>query len=125
MGDGGPDEAATLIAEAAAELATLARRHKLDMLDGAMNGVPRLPPGIARRDWIETLQASYDALVRAVDRGRETCIDPYAAESADEYFACVSELHFSDPAGLARAEPAVAALLARFYGPRGAAAPNG
>jgi hypothetical protein len=32
-GDGGPDEAATLIAEAAAELATLARRHKLDMLD--------------------------------------------------------------------------------------------
>ncbi len=99
--------------------------HKLDMLDGAMNGVPRLPPGIARRDWIETLQASYDALVRAVDRGRETFIDPYAAESADEYFACVSELHFSDPAGLARAEPAVAALLARFYGPRGAAAPNG
>jgi hypothetical protein len=32
-GDGGPDEAATLIAEAAAELATLARRHKLDMLN--------------------------------------------------------------------------------------------
>jgi hypothetical protein len=32
-GDGGPDEAATLIADAAAELATLARRHKLDMLN--------------------------------------------------------------------------------------------
>ena len=99
--------------------------HKLDMLDGAMNGVPRLPGEIARREWIETLQGSYDALVRAVDRGRETFVDPYAAESADEYFACVSELHFSDPKGLARAEPAVAALLGRFYGPRAAGAPNG
>ncbi len=99
--------------------------HKLDMLDGAMNGVPRLPREIARREWIETLQTAYDALVRAVDRGRETFVDPYAAESADEYFACVSELHFSDPAGLARFEPAVAALLARFYGPRGISAPNG
>jgi Mlc titration factor MtfA (ptsG expression regulator) len=99
--------------------------HKLDMLDGAMNGVPRLPRDIPRREWIETLQSAYDGLVRAVERGRDTFIDPYAAESADEYFACVSELHFSDPAGLARFEPAVAALLGRFYGPRAAAAPNG
>ncbi|HEY6986541.1 MAG TPA: M90 family metallopeptidase [Rhodanobacteraceae bacterium] len=92
--------------------------HKLDMLDGAMNGVPRLPRDIARREWIEALQSAYDALVRAVDRGRETFIDPYATESADEYFAVVSELHFSDRRGLARAAPDVAALLARFYGPR-------
>jgi MtfA peptidase len=99
--------------------------HKLDMLDGAMNGVPRLPREIARREWIETLQPAYDGLVREVDRGRETFIDPYAAESTDEYFAVVSELHFSDPAGLAHAEPAVAALLARFYGPRDAVASNG
>ncbi len=92
--------------------------HKLDMLDGAMNGVPRLPREIARGEWIETLQIAYDRLVAAVDRGRETFIDPYATESADEYFAVVSELHFSDRAGLARAAPGVADLLARFYGPR-------
>jgi Mlc titration factor MtfA (ptsG expression regulator) len=91
--------------------------HKLDMLDGAMNGMPRLPPTIARRDWIETMQSGYDRLVRAAERGRDTFIDPYAAESAEEYFAVVSELHFSDPRGLARAEPAVAALLARYFGP--------
>jgi MtfA peptidase len=92
--------------------------HKLDMLDGATNGVPRLPRDIARREWIGTLQCAYDSLVRAVDRGRDTFIDPYAAESADEYFAVVSELYFSDRDGLARAEPRVAALLARFYGPK-------
>ena len=99
--------------------------HKLDMLDGAMNGVPRLPREIERREWIDTLQTAYDRLVRAVDRGRETFIDPYAADSADEYFAVVSELHFSDPKGLARAEPEVGRLLARFYGSRGTAKRNG
>ena len=90
--------------------------HKLDMLDGPADGVPRMPASIARREWIDTMQPAYDRLVRDVERGRETWIDPYAAESADEYFAVVSELHFSDPAGLARTIPSVAALLARFYG---------
>ncbi|HEU4665683.1 MAG TPA: M90 family metallopeptidase [Dokdonella sp.] len=90
--------------------------HKLDLLDGAMNGVPALPRAIPRREWIAAMQAGFDRLERAVERGRDTFIDPYAAESAEEYFAVVSELHFSDPAGLARAEPAVAALLARYYG---------
>lgn len=90
--------------------------HKLDAGDGAMNGTPALPPSIPRREWIDTMQAAYDAFVRRVERGRDTEIDPYAAESPDEYFAVLSELHFSDPATLARAEPAVAALLARLYG---------
>ncbi len=92
--------------------------HKLDMLEGAADGVPRLPAHITRREWIVTMQDAYDALCRAVDRGRNTGIDPYAAESVDEYFAVVSELHFSDPALLQRAAPAVAALLARYYGAR-------
>jgi len=91
--------------------------HKLDMLDGASDGVPKLPETIRRREWIETMQPAYDRLARDVDRGRETYIDPYAAESADEFFAVVSELHFSAHADLKRAAPSVAALLSRFYGP--------
>lgn len=89
--------------------------HKLDMLEGAADGVPRLPARITRREWIATMQAAFDALRRAVERGRDTRIDPYAAESPDEFFAVVSELHFSDPALLARSAPAVANLLARYY----------
>lgn len=89
--------------------------HKLDMLDGAMNGTPQLPAGLSRRSWIEAMQPAYDTLVRAVERGHDTLIDPYAAESVDEYFAVTSELHFSDPATLRRAAPAVADLLARYY----------
>ncbi|HEY0232231.1 MAG TPA: M90 family metallopeptidase [Dokdonella sp.] len=91
--------------------------HKLDMLDGTVDGVPRLPPQITRHEWLAAMQPAYDALVRAVERGRDSLIDPYAAESVDEYFAVVSELHFSDPQLLRRAAPAVAALLQRFYGP--------
>lgn len=90
--------------------------HKLDMLDGPADGVPRLPAHIARREWIGTMQAAYDALCRALERGHDTLIDPYATDSADEFFAVTSELHFSDPALLRRAAPAVAGLLARYYG---------
>jgi Mlc titration factor MtfA (ptsG expression regulator) len=91
--------------------------HKLDMLDGPPDGVPPLPRGIARRQWIEAFQRAFDRLAADVGRGRHTVIDPYAATDAGEYFAVVSELHFSAPAILARAEPAVAALLAAYYGP--------
>jgi Mlc titration factor MtfA (ptsG expression regulator) len=95
--------------------------HKLDLLDGGLDGVPRLPRTISRGEWLGVMQAAFDAHVRAVDRGRHTAIDPYAAENPEEYFAVASELHFSDPATLARAAPDVAALLARYYGPSPAA----
>ncbi len=91
--------------------------HKLDMLDGNPNGTPRLPRGIVRREWIATMQPAFDRIEEAVEDDRETLIDPYAAESVDEYFAVVSELHFSDPTCLFHAEPTVAKLLSRFYGP--------
>ncbi|HET7358699.1 MAG TPA: M90 family metallopeptidase [Rhodanobacteraceae bacterium] len=91
--------------------------HKLDMLDGPPDGVPPLPRAIDRRAWIDAFQRAYDRLAAGVARGHATAIDPYAAENAGEYFAVVSELHFSQPGVLAAAEPAVAALLDAYYGP--------
>lgn len=90
--------------------------HKLDMLDGPPDGVPPLPPHIPRRQWIVAFQRSFDLLSNDVARGRDTLIDPYAAESADEFFAVVSELHWSQPALLRRADAAVADLLEAYYG---------
>lgn len=95
--------------------------HKLDMLAAPANGVPPLPSSINRREWITTMQAAYDTLSKAVDRGRQTIIDPYAAEAPEEFFAVTSEMHFSQPAELRRAEPKVAKLLTDFYGPPPAA----
>lgn len=91
--------------------------HKLDMLDGPPDGVPPLPPQIPRRQWIVAFQRAFDQLSNDVARGRSTLIDPYAAESADEFFAVVSELHWSQPGVLRRAEATVAVLLDAYYGP--------
>lgn len=91
--------------------------HKLDMLDGPPDGVPPLPRGVSWRAWVDTFQRAYDRLVREVDRGQDTQIDDYAATNPGEYFAVVSEMHFSAPRRLEQAEPDVAALLRGYYGP--------
>ena len=91
--------------------------HKLDALDGVMDGTPPLRAGMRSADWVAALQPAWEALCADVDAGREPPIDPYAAESPDEFFAVVSEYHFSAPALLQQAMPAVAAQLAAFYGP--------
>lgn len=90
--------------------------HKIDALDGAIDGTPPLPRAW-QKQWAADFQQAYDAFCAAVDRGRETQIDPYASEAPEEFFAVVSEYHFSAPVLLAREMPAVAAHLQRFYGP--------
>lgn len=91
--------------------------HKLDMLGGPPDGVPPLPRGMSWRRWVDAFQRAYDRLSRDVAAGYATPIDPYAATNPGEYFAVVSELHFSDPARLDRAEPDIAGLLRAYYGP--------
>ncbi len=91
--------------------------HKLDMRDGSVDGLPPLPRGVSHKAWVEGFQRAYEGLADAVERGDDTVIDPYAATNPGEYFAVVSELHFSDPARLERAEPAIAGLLRDYYGP--------
>src|SRR4029079_3368545 len=64
-----------------------------------------------------TFQRAYDRLSDDVHLGHATLIDPYAATNPGEYFAVVSELHFSDPRRLMQAEPDVGALLHAYYVP--------
>ncbi len=90
--------------------------HKLDALDGVLDGTPPLPRAW-QADWARDFQAAFDGFVADVDAGQETGIDPYAAEAPEEFFAVCSEYHFSDPRTLAEALPRVAEHLARFYGP--------
>jgi len=102
--------------EAGFQLVVHEMAHKLDALDGAMDGTPPLPAAW-QREWARDFQAAYDAFCARVDRGEQTPIDPYAAEAPEEFFAVCSEYHFSAPALLAAEMPEVAAHLARFYGP--------
>ena len=50
-----------------------------------------------------------------VDAGPETALDPYGAQSEDEFFAVASEAFFVSPAAMQREHPALYALFARFY----------
>ena len=89
--------------------------HKLDALDGMMDGTPPLPRHW-QRHWAGDFQQAYDDLCAAVDAGRDTTIDDYASESPEEFFAVCSEYHFSAPQDLRSAFPRVADHLVRFYG---------
>jgi Mlc titration factor MtfA (ptsG expression regulator) len=90
--------------------------HKLDNLDGAMDGAPPLPRAEAAA-WARDFRAAYDALCAEVDAGREPPIDAYAADAPEEFFAVCSEYWFTAPDVLRAAYPAVAARLEAFYGP--------
>ena len=89
--------------------------HKLDVLDGVLDGTPPLPREW-QRAWARDFQRAYDALVGQVDAGIDTVIDAYAAEAPEEFFAVATEYHFSDPATLRSAMPEVAGHLERLYG---------
>lgn len=89
--------------------------HKLDVLDGAMDGTPPLPRAW-QRDWARDFQIAYDAFAARVDAGEDMPIDPYAAEAPEEFFAVCSEYHFSDPRLLRETLPQVAGHLQRLYG---------
>ena len=89
--------------------------HKIDVLDGALDGTPPLPRDW-QRQWAADFQREWEGFCQRVDAGQDTLIDPYAAEAEEEFFAVASEYHFSAPHLLAAELPAVAAHLQRYYG---------
>lgn len=93
--------------------------HKLDMLNGDVDGIPALPPEMSRATWESTLTAAYEDFCALVDeaeaRGEDTLLDPYAAEHPGEFFAVMSETFFETPAILNEEYPALYAQFTRFY----------
>jgi len=89
--------------------------HKLDMLNGEADGLPPLHAGMDRRAWSEAFREAYEGFCDALDRGRETWLDPYGGEHPAEFFAVTSEAFFVEPLETRRRYPDVYAQLARFY----------
>jgi Mlc titration factor MtfA (ptsG expression regulator) len=138
--DGGPvvlsweDAAATLPANVVIhEFA-----HKLDLLDGAADGMPpfdaRLHPGLERAHWQRVRDDAYQRLCAELDLVESELppsidpdgpqadpyyarlpLDPYAATDAAEFFAVSSETYFMAPERLRDAFPEWHGLLQRFY----------
>ncbi len=70
--------------------------HKLDALNGRVNGMPPLHPEMPIEKWSRTLGQAYERLLRQLERGQE-CINPYAATNPAEFFAVLSEYFFTAP----------------------------
>jgi MtfA peptidase len=89
--------------------------HKLDMLNGAADGLPPLHPHMQLAAWTTAFKEAYAGFCDAVERDKETWLDPYAAEDPAEFFAVISEAFFAQPAETRRRYPDVFDQLKLFY----------
>ncbi len=89
--------------------------HKIDMLDGEVDGIPPLR-GDARDTFAREVNAAYADFCKRVDDGEDTAIDPYAAELIDEFFAVSCEVFFAEPELLRAEYPAYYAQLMAYFG---------
>ena len=89
--------------------------HKLDMLNGDVNGFPPLHADMDRTRWSRAFSAAYEDFCAKVDADAPTSIDPYAAESPGEFFAVASEAFFELPETVLESYADVYAQLAAFY----------
>jgi Mlc titration factor MtfA (ptsG expression regulator) len=70
---------------------------------GEVDGVPPVPG--PRGEWADDVRRCRERFEAALDEGRITAFDDYAAESDAEFFAVASECLFQDPHRLARHDP--------------------
>ncbi|HLT25188.1 MAG TPA: M90 family metallopeptidase [Zeimonas sp.] len=107
--------------------------HKLDLLDGVVDGAPPLPPALRDR-WAKTMSEAWDdfcarldaieaSIPRHIDPESPAAdewysrlpLDPYAATDPGEFFAVASEAFFTSPLPLRRAYPALYELFRDYF----------
>jgi Mlc titration factor MtfA (ptsG expression regulator) len=94
--------------------------HKIDMRDGQPDGCPPLPTAGARQAWLAVMQAEYGAFREQVimaERfgGEPTWLDPYGAESVDEFFAVACEAYFVNRERFGRSFSPLLSLFDSFF----------
>jgi MtfA peptidase len=89
--------------------------HKLDMLDGLVNGTPALPETIALDRWVDVMSHEYALLRSELVAGVIPTIDPYGATNPAEFFAVATEHYFERPFALRTDRPELYDLLKDYY----------
>jgi MtfA peptidase len=89
--------------------------HVLDMGDGVADGIPLMPDMAAREAWAAVIDDEYNLFCDDVDAGYETLLDPYGAQSVDEFFAVASEAFFVAPEDFKAHHPALYELFSTYY----------
>lgn len=89
--------------------------HVIDMRDGWADGVPPLASTAEREAWLDVIEPEWAEFCERVDAGEVTLIDPYGAESLEEFFAVAVEAFFVAPLEMKNEQPRLHALLAGFF----------
>lgn len=89
--------------------------HQLDDEAGDADGVPVLGSAAERARWARVFSEEFARLRAADDRGEETLLDPYGAETPAEFFAVATEYFFERPDELAAMHPELYAELRGYY----------
>ena len=89
--------------------------HKLDMLDGLIDGTPPMKGGERYIGWVKVMAAEYERLCDRLDEGRVTLLDEYGATNIAEFFAVATEVFFEKPKKMQRAHAGLYAVLRDFY----------
>ena len=86
--------------------------HKLDMLDGTVDGTPPLENRAQLQRWIEVCTAEYEQLQRG---DGDPLLDSYGGVSVAEFFAVVTEVFFDLPVAMEAQKPDLYGVLRDFY----------
>ena len=89
--------------------------HKLDMLDGCVDGTPPLADHVQYERWVKVCTREYDELRRRTAKGQRTFLDAYGSTNPGEFFAVVTEYFFDKPLQMKRHHPELYSLLHEFY----------
>lgn len=89
--------------------------HKLDLLNGRVNGLPPLHEEMHVMHWAKVFATAYEDFSQRVQNGMYTQLDRYGAEAPEEFFAVMSEHFFETPRLLRQSYPEVYNQLREFY----------
>lgn len=90
--------------------------HKLDMLDGLVDGTPPLDCSEALDRWVQTMTPVFQSVQKRRRRRKRDVLNDYAGTNVAEFFAVATEVFFEKPAKLRKRHPEVYDALRDFYG---------
>ena len=89
--------------------------HKLDMLDGRVDGLPPAVSPSQHAAWQEVLTSAQRELMQRLAQGRPPLLTPYPPDDPAELFAVASECFIEQPDALCRHYPKLYGMLRDYY----------
>jgi len=89
--------------------------HQLDQEFWGHNGIPTFHNQSECDLWVNDIQAEFEAFQKAVNKQKETLINPNGAENLSEFFAYTTEVFFERPLKLKSLHPKVYERFVSFY----------